>query len=56
MAPVHARIWFEKGEYRIRDLGSASGTKINGRAVPEAVLEDGDTIDIGDTQLLFKHA
>ncbi|MFQ5946622.1 MAG: VWA domain-containing protein, partial [Anaerolineae bacterium] len=56
MAPVHARVWYEQGEYRIQDLGSASGTKVNGRAVPEAVLEDGDTIEIGDTRLSFKHA
>lgn len=56
MAPVHARVWYEKGEYRIQDLGSASGTRVNGRAVPEAVLEDGDEIEIGDTRLLFKHA
>jgi general secretion pathway protein E len=36
---------------RVRDLGSRNGTKINGELVTTALLEEGDVITIGKTEL-----
>jgi pSer/pThr/pTyr-binding forkhead associated (FHA) protein len=38
----------------IADLGSTNGTLVNGRPIQEQVLEDGDTITIGETDLEFR--
>jgi hypothetical protein len=37
---THAEVWYEKGAWHIKDLGSRSGTFVNGEQVAEAVLED----------------
>ena len=39
--------------YLITDLGSTNGTLVNGEAVTEAVLNDGDKIEIGDHLFRF---
>jgi hypothetical protein len=49
----HCRIIPEKGEYVIYDLGSTNGTVVNNINVNMAILEEGDTIRIGSTTLLF---
>jgi general secretion pathway protein E len=36
---------------RVRDLGSRNGTKINGQVIKTALLEEGDVITIGKTEL-----
>ena len=38
----------------IADVGSTNGTKVNGAAVSDKALRDGDTITIGDVQLRFE--
>jgi hypothetical protein len=43
----HATVCFENGAYRLRDLGSANGTRIEGRAVEEATLTAGTTLELG---------
>lgn len=44
----HARIERENGTYRITDLGSSNGTKLNHAPVTSYLdLRDGDTIDLG---------
>ena len=43
----HARIEREGETLVIRDLGSANGTKVNGRPVQTAPLHPGDRIDLG---------
>ena len=56
---LHASITIERdpasGEtlYRIRDLGSTNGTIVNGQAVEEAFLQDGDKIIVGEHLLRF---
>jgi LSD1 subclass zinc finger protein len=35
----------------VRDLGSANGTQINNRVVNEAILRDGETLQVGSTIL-----
>lgn len=40
---------------RIEDLGSTNGTDVNGRpAMSATALEDGDTIALGETRLIFR--
>ena len=56
---LHARITTEhRGEmhetcYRITDLGSTNGTMVNGELITEAILSDGDKIEIGDHLFRF---
>jgi len=47
IAPVHTLIVRGSQGWRIRDCGSRIGTRVNGKAVHEADLCDGDAIQIG---------
>lgn len=49
----HARVEFVGGQWRLVDLGSTNGTKVNGRPVKETTLRPGDRIDLGTLQLEF---
>jgi DNA-binding NtrC family response regulator len=49
----HARIERKPGGFILRDLRSRNGTYINGTRVFEALLDDGDRIRIGETDLFF---
>jgi hypothetical protein len=40
--------------YSIKDLGSQNGTFVNGQRVTEKTLGDGDTIDVGSVQFVFR--
>ncbi|MCZ6602628.1 MAG: diguanylate cyclase [Planctomycetota bacterium] len=54
-ASHHAEILTANGgDYLIRDLGAAEGTRLNGVLIREGVLQDGDEIQIGGTVLLFE--
>ena len=48
----HARILVEGKNVRIEDLGSANGTLVNGAQVKDALLRDGDKIQLGSTTIL----
>jgi hypothetical protein len=50
----HAEIAFREGVYRLRDLGSRNGTFVNDEPIREHVLQDGDRVRLGLTQLVFK--
>jgi pSer/pThr/pTyr-binding forkhead associated (FHA) protein/tetratricopeptide (TPR) repeat protein len=51
----HARLVRREGRYVLEDLGSHTGTRINGSAIKAAVpLNDGDHIVIGDYKLAIK--
>lgn len=52
----HAAIERRGDEFWLRDLGSTNGTYLAGRRVEEQQLVNGDTIRIGDAQLVFKQA
>jgi hypothetical protein len=43
----------EDGAYTLADLGSTNGTELNGRRVTHARLSEGDTIAVGQTELIF---
>ena len=48
----HARLWQEEGAWKIEDLESYNGIKVNGVQIQQAVtLRDGDVVQIGDYHL-----
>ncbi|HEX9415946.1 MAG TPA: DUF3662 and FHA domain-containing protein [Gaiellaceae bacterium] len=50
----HAEVRQEGSSYFVVDLDSTNGTEVNGRRVRRAKLEDGDTIVLGATELVFE--
>lgn len=52
----HALILFddEDGIYVIEDLQSTNGTKLNGKRIRSAELNDGDEIQVGLTRFAFR--
>jgi len=49
----HAEIELKDGRYKLRDLGSKWGIKLNGQAVTESELRFGDEIEIAGTRMKF---
>ncbi len=49
---VHCRIIGQGNSLLLRDAGSRWGLELNGKAVQEAVLRDGDRITLGETEML----
>ncbi len=39
------------GGFRVRDLGSRNGTKVNGKQIKTHLLNDGDVVSIGHTEM-----
>jgi pSer/pThr/pTyr-binding forkhead associated (FHA) protein len=52
----HCAIYYNGRTCRIRDLGSTHGTLVNQQAVTQAVLYDGDMIQVGMTTLRIRFA
>src|SRR3954452_9994383 len=50
----HAEVRRDGGDWTVIDLGSTNGIKVNGRRVDQAVLEPGDRITLGLTELTFE--
>jgi Protein of unknown function (DUF3662)/Inner membrane component of T3SS, cytoplasmic domain len=50
----HAEVRREDGRYRLVDLGSTNGTRVNEAVVGDRLLEEGDRITIGRTVLEFR--
>ena len=42
------------GTWEIEELDAKNGVLVNGTQVRHAVLNDGDTITVGDTEILFR--
>ncbi|TDG11837.1 FHA domain-containing protein [Seongchinamella unica] len=51
---VHALITRDAGRWSIEDKNSTNGTRLNGRRVDKAALDDGDKLNLGKVDLLFK--
>jgi hypothetical protein len=51
---MHAVVSFVNGDFSIRDLDSQNGTFVNGDRVNERALLDGDLVDVGTVQFVFR--
>ncbi len=49
----HAEFHREGGVFRVRDVGSLNGTYVNRQRIDEAVLANGDEVQIGKYRLVF---
>ncbi len=47
----HCEINQDGGVLRVRDLGSRNGTLVNGKKIADAVLNPGDTLQVGPVSL-----
>jgi len=50
----HAEVRREGSDFYVVDLDSTNGVEVNGRRAKRARLEDGDTILLGSTELVFE--
>jgi pSer/pThr/pTyr-binding forkhead associated (FHA) protein len=50
----HCEVILSDGVVRLRDLGSTNGTFVNGAAVTDANLYDGEQIQLGNVPLVFE--
>jgi pSer/pThr/pTyr-binding forkhead associated (FHA) protein len=50
----HARIFFEGGQFWIKDLDSANGTSVNGKKITLQMLADQDKIGLGGVKAIFR--
>jgi hypothetical protein len=50
----HAEVRLSSSQAILRDLGSTNGTRVNRRAVTQVVLQPGDRVEVGATELLFE--
>ncbi|MBI2945904.1 MAG: FHA domain-containing protein [Candidatus Wallbacteria bacterium] len=51
---LHAEILCSNDGFQLRDLGALNRTYLNGQEVKESLLEFGDVVTIGETDLLFQ--
>ncbi len=54
MSAAHARLRREGEGWLAEDLGSTNGTFVNGEAMREREIADGDVLEMGHTQLIFR--
>jgi pSer/pThr/pTyr-binding forkhead associated (FHA) protein len=54
MSSEHALIEFTGEGFRVRDLGSTNGTRVNGALVHAHDLEPGDRLEVGQHVLRFR--
>jgi ribosomal protein L40E len=53
---AHAEIFFQGGMARVRDLGSANGTFVDGTGVTDCALYDGQSVRIGSVGFTYRSA
>lgn len=53
MSRKHAEIVFQSGRFVVNDLDSLNGLKVNGYKVARVILEEGDSIKLGEVTLVF---
>ena len=54
LSTKHAQLSQQGSGWLLRDLGSTNGSKVNGKAVKEALLQHSDAIHLGEVVLSFK--
>jgi len=50
----HAMILTENGEFKLRDLNSTNGTRVNGARIVESKLNNGDQVRFGSVEMRFE--
>jgi hypothetical protein len=50
----HAMLLQEGTEYKLRDLNSTNGTRVNGMRVVEAKIHNGDQVRLGSVEMRFE--
>jgi pSer/pThr/pTyr-binding forkhead associated (FHA) protein len=50
----HAIVLVEGPEYKLRDLNSTNGTRVNGLRIVESKLHDGDAVRLGSVEMRFE--
>ncbi len=51
---LHAEIGYRDNHFEVRDLGSANGTYVNDQLINRALLEDGDSVRVGEATLTIQ--
>ena len=54
VSAVHLEVTATPRGFRVRDLESTNGTRVNGVRITEAILEDGQTLTAGEVQMTFR--
>lgn len=54
VACSHFRVYRSGQQYSVYDLGTKSGTQVNGEAIDKVDLDNGDTIQAGDVKMGFE--
>jgi adenylate cyclase len=55
VSSVHAQLSFQEGYWRIRDMNSTNGIKVNGQRVLEKLLHPGDEITIAKRKFKIEY-
>jgi pSer/pThr/pTyr-binding forkhead associated (FHA) protein len=55
VSSVHAQLSFQEGYWRIRDMNSTNGIKVNGARVLEKLLHPGDEITIAKRKFMIEY-
>lgn len=50
----HAMLAQEGGEYKLRDLNSTNGTRVNGLRIVETIIHNGDLIRFGSVEVRYE--
>jgi pSer/pThr/pTyr-binding forkhead associated (FHA) protein len=50
----HALLVLENGDYKVRDLNSTNGTRVNGLRVVETRIHDGDQVRMGSVEMRYE--
>jgi len=54
ISSTHALITHDSGRWFVEDRNSTNGTRLNGKPIEKADLNDGDRLNLGKVELLFK--
>ncbi|MCG3147631.1 MAG: hypothetical protein PCFJNLEI_01071 [Verrucomicrobiae bacterium] len=50
----HAMFLIEAGDFKLRDLNSTNGTRVNGMRIVETKLHNGDQVRLGSVEMRFE--
>jgi len=50
----HAMLVFDGSDYKLRDLNSTNGTRVNGMRIVETKLHNGDAVRLGSVEMRFE--